>query len=77
MWNDQLQNRSSELKMDTRGKMAKATFTQTQVYLKPLLRKLKTHTLPEDILESLTEITQHLLNRNYLKVLITLIFFCK
>ncbi|KAF5270404.1 hypothetical protein FQR65_LT05592 [Abscondita terminalis] len=67
MWNDQLQNRSSEVKMGTRGKMAGATCTQTQVYLKPLLRKLKTHTLPEDILESLTEITQHLLNRNYLK----------
>ncbi|KAF5282970.1 hypothetical protein FQA39_LY04841 [Lamprigera yunnana] len=67
MWNDQLHNRSSEVKMGTRGKMAGATCTQTQVYLKPLLRKLKTHTLPEDILESLTEITQHLLSRNYLK----------
>ncbi|KAK4883586.1 hypothetical protein RN001_006905 [Aquatica leii] len=67
MWNDQLHNRSSEVKMGTRGKMAGATCTQTQVYLKPLLRKLKTHTLPEDILESLTEIAQHLLNRNYLK----------
>ncbi|KAB0802837.1 hypothetical protein PPYR_05023 [Photinus pyralis] len=66
-WNDQLNNRSSEVKMATRGKMAGATCGQTQVYLKPLIRKLKTHTLPEDILESLTEITQHLLNRNYLK----------
>lgn len=79
MWNDQLQNRTSEVKLGTRGKMAGATCTQTQVYLKPLLRKLKTHTLPEDILESLTEITQHLLNRNYLKVKVSKCFFfnCK
>lgn len=68
MWGDQLQDRTKQEKRSTRGKMTGATYTQTQVYLRPLLRKLKTHTLPEDILESLTEITLHLLNRNYLKV---------
>lgn len=67
-WNEQLQNRAPEEKMGTRGKLAGATYTQTQVYLKPLLRKLKTFTLPEDISDSLTEIVVHLLNRNYLKV---------
>lgn len=51
-----------------------ATYTQTQVYLKPLLRKLKTRTLPEDISDSLTEIIEHLLNRNYLKVLFSFVF---
>lgn len=54
--------------MGTRGKVAGATYAQTQVYLKPLLRKLRSHTLPEDISDSLTEIVEHLLNRNYLKV---------
>lgn len=54
--------------MGTKGKLIGATYTQTQVYLKPLLRKLKTFTLPEDISDSLTEIVIHLLNRNYLKV---------
>lgn len=53
--------------MGTRGKLMGATYAQTQVYLKPLLRKLKSHTLPEDISDSLTEIVEHLLNRNYLK----------
>ncbi|XP_017769111.1 PREDICTED: pre-mRNA-splicing factor 18 [Nicrophorus vespilloides] len=67
MWQDQLQTRSAQEKRGTKGKLAGATCTQTQVYLKPLLRKLRTHTLPEDISDSLTEIVQHLLNRNYLK----------
>lgn len=68
MWGDQLNHRSSAEKMGTRGKMVGATYTQTQVYLKPLLRKLKNHSLPEDISDSLTEIVRHLLNRNYLMV---------
>lgn len=63
-----MQNRSAEEKSGTKGKLAGATHKQTQDYLKPLLRKLKSFTLPEDILESLTEIVVHLLNRNYLKV---------
>lgn len=66
-WNDQLQNRSKEEKASTNGKLMGATSTQTQEYLKPLLRKLKSFTLPEDISDSLTEIVVHLLNRNYLK----------
>lgn len=67
MWNEQLKNRTSEEKSGTKGKLQGATFTQTQEYLKPLLRKLKNFTLPEDISDSLTEIVIHLLNRNYLK----------
>ncbi|XP_023019584.2 pre-mRNA processing factor 18 [Leptinotarsa decemlineata] len=66
-WTEQLQNRSKEEKAGTKGKLMGATYTQTQEYLKPLLRKLKTFTLPEDISDSLTEIVVHLLNRNYLK----------
>ncbi|KAL1505174.1 hypothetical protein ABEB36_004796 [Hypothenemus hampei] len=66
-WNQQLQNRSQEEKMSTKGKIQGATYQQTQVYLKPLLRKLKTFSLPEDISDSLTEIVVHLFNRNYLK----------
>lgn len=67
LWQEQLQDRSSEEKQGTKGKLAGATYTQTQEYLKPLLRKLKAFTLPEDISDSLTEIVVHLLNRNYLK----------
>ncbi|CAG9769555.1 unnamed protein product [Ceutorhynchus assimilis] len=66
-WDEQLKYRSQDDKMATKGKLQGATYTQTQEYLKPLLRKLKSFTLPEDISDSLTEIVVHLLNRNYLK----------
>ena len=48
--------------------MALATYKQTQQYLKPLFRQLKTAKLPEDIRESLVEIAQFMLDRNYIKV---------
>ncbi|KAK9504846.1 hypothetical protein O3M35_009024 [Rhynocoris fuscipes] len=66
LWGEELTKRSDAEKMATRGKMALATFTQTQLYLKPLLNKLKSRTLPEDILDSLKEIVRHLLDRNYI-----------
>jgi pre-mRNA-splicing factor 18 len=65
-WNDQLNQLKSAEKMRTKQKIARATFTQTRVYLKPLLRKLKHNTIPEDILDSLSDIVKHLLNGNYL-----------
>lgn len=68
MWGNQLNDRSPAEKMGVRGKLACATYTQTQVYLKPLLRKLKTKSLPEDISDSLTEITRYMLDRDYIQV---------
>lgn len=68
MWGNKLNDRPPREKQTTKGKLASATFTQTQIYLKPLLRKLKSKTLPEDISESLTEIIGYLLDRNYIKV---------
>ncbi|CAG9857333.1 unnamed protein product [Phyllotreta striolata] len=66
-WNEQLQKRSKEEKAGTKGKLKGATYAQTQEYLRPLLRKLKNFTLPEDISDSLTEIVVHVLERNYIK----------
>ncbi|XP_073992755.1 pre-mRNA processing factor 18 [Rhodnius prolixus] len=66
LWGEELNKRSDAEKMATRGKMALATYTQTQLYLKPLLNKLRTKSLPEDILDSLKEIVRHLLDRNYI-----------
>lgn len=48
-------------------KIARATYSQTKVYMKPLLRKLKKKSIPEDILDSLTDIVKRLLNRDYIK----------
>lgn len=72
-WGEDLNSRTGAEKMGTRGKFAHATYSQTQQYLKPLLRKLKNKTLPEDISDSLTEITKHILDRNYIAV--SLFFF--
>lgn len=58
LWGEELNNRSEAEKASTRGKMALATYKQTQVYLKPLFNKLKNHSLPEDISDSLTSIVR-------------------
>lgn len=78
MWGNQLNSRSTAEKMGTRGKMASATYAQTREYLKPLLRKLKNKSLPEDITDSLTDIVKHLLERNYILVRIQAhkIYYC-
>lgn len=67
MWHDQLHQESTASKGSTKGKIARATFSQTKVYLKPLLRKLKNKSMPEDILDSLVDIARCLLQRDYLR----------
>ncbi|GAB0095105.1 Pre-mRNA-splicing factor 18 [Sergentomyia squamirostris] len=66
LWNNSLNDCSQAERMSTKMKIARATFTQTRVYMKPLFRKLKNKTLPEDILDSLTDIARALLERNYI-----------
>lgn len=65
-WNEQVNSVSANEKMKTKTKIARATFTQTRLYLKPLLKKLKSNKIPDDIFDSLTEIIKHLLKRNYI-----------
>ncbi|KAL7024087.1 hypothetical protein ACKWTF_012900 [Chironomus riparius] len=65
-WNDQLNSVASEEKMKTKTKIAKATFAQTRVYLKPLLKKLKNDKIPDDIFDSLAEIVKYVLKREYI-----------
>ncbi|KAM3966887.1 pre-mRNA processing factor 18 [Aphomia sociella] len=66
LWGQQLNSATGAEKTAIKHKMTRATYTQTQVYLKPLMRKLKKKNLPEDICDSLMEITKHLLERNYI-----------
>ncbi|CAH0723665.1 unnamed protein product, partial [Brenthis ino] len=66
LWGQQLNSANASEKTAIKHKMTRATYTQTQVYLKPLMRKLKKKNLPEDICDSLMEITKHLLERNYI-----------
>jgi pre-mRNA-splicing factor 18 len=67
MWEVQLNARSVKEKASTKGKLSLATYNQTLIYLKPLLRKLKNSSLPDDILDSLTLITKHMLEKDYLR----------
>lgn len=72
MWNNELNNKAGSEKTTQKGKTAMAKYSQTQAYLKPLLRKLKSKTLPEDISDSLTEIVKYILDRNYIRVSINI-----
>lgn len=67
LWGKQLNARPEEEKSSTKGKIAVATYTQTQDYLKPLFRQLKNGKVAEDILRHLIIIARHLLERNYVK----------
>lgn len=65
LWNAQV---NSQKQIHTTNVMlAKVIYNQTNSYMKPLLRKLKNRSVPDDILDSLTEIVKHLLSRNYIK----------
>lgn len=68
VWGKSLNSRPESEKSSMKGKLANATFSQTQTYLKPLLRKLKTKSLPEDILVNLVVIVKYMLSKEYIKV---------
>ncbi|XP_037087054.1 pre-mRNA-splicing factor 18-like [Pollicipes pollicipes] len=66
-WGDRIHNQPRAERDSIKSKMALATYKQTQQYLKPLFRQLRSGSLPEDIRESLVEIAQYMLDRNYIK----------
>ncbi|OXA49988.1 pre-mRNA-splicing factor 18 [Folsomia candida] len=66
-WGKYLNSRSEEEKLAMRGKLSSATYTQTVEYMKPLLRKLKSCTLQDDILECLVDIVKFMLDKEYIK----------
>nr|CAG4647797.1 EOG090X03WO [Moina brachiata] len=65
IWGQKLNSRAEAEKRSLKGKRASGTFAQTQQYLKPLFKKLRNKSIQDDILDSLTTIVGHLLNRNY------------
>nr|CAG4644689.1 EOG090X03WO [Leptodora kindtii] len=65
IWGQKLNSRSEAEKRSVKGKRASATYAQTRSYLKPLFKKLRNKSIQDDILDSLTIIIQHLLDRNY------------
>ncbi|XP_062403353.1 pre-mRNA-splicing factor 18 isoform X2 [Sardina pilchardus] len=67
VWAKDLNSREDHVKRSVQGKLASATQSQTESYLKPLFRKLRKKTLPADIKESITDIIKFMLQREYVK----------
>ncbi|XP_035209652.1 pre-mRNA-splicing factor 18-like [Stegodyphus dumicola] len=67
LWGQKLNSRPEVEKTSMKGKLASATYTQTQDYIRPLFRRLKKENCPEDILEHLVLIVNYMLDRNYVK----------
>lgn len=68
LWGQKLNSRPESEKTCMKGKMASATYTQTQDYIRPLFSRLRKENCPEDILEHLVLIVNYLFDRNYVKV---------
>ena len=67
LWGTKLNKRSEEEKTSMKGKIASATYTQTQSYLRPLFKQLKSAKIGADILRHLVSIVRLLLEREYIK----------
>ncbi|EDQ86887.1 uncharacterized protein MONBRDRAFT_10632 [Monosiga brevicollis MX1] len=65
-WGSDLEHRDDELKQSSEGRLATATFTQTEGYLKPLFKMLKTKQVSFDVLFALREIVEAMLHRDYI-----------
>lgn len=66
-WAKDLNARSSIAKRSYQGKLASATYKQTETYLQPLFRQLKKKTTIPDILQHLCKICHLLIQREYVK----------
>jgi pre-mRNA-splicing factor 18 len=66
-WSQELNERELDEKKTVQGKIETALHSQTCAYMKPLFRKLKTNTLQDDILESLINVVNCVLKRNYIR----------
>ena len=66
-WSQELNNRELDEKKTIQGKIETALHSQTCGYMKPLFRKLKSNTLQDDILESLINVVNCVLKRNYIR----------
>jgi len=66
-WEDDLNQRSEEVKRSYKGKRETAIQRQTRDYLKPFFKELKRKTLQADVLARVSEIAQFMQEREYMK----------
>lgn len=67
LWGEKLNSRAEAEKVSMRGKLSSATYNQTQAYLRPLFKRLRKNTIPEDILDHLVRIVKHMLEKQYVR----------
>ena len=67
LWSDDLNSRDEKERRTMKAKLDRATYNQTVTYLKPLLRKFKKRTIPEDIYEELKTIAMNLMMGEYVR----------
>jgi len=66
-WEDDLNQRSEEVKRSYKGKRETAIQRQTREYLKPFFKGLKRKTIEADVLARVSEIAQFMQEREYMK----------
>lgn len=66
-WEDELEQRSEEEKRSAQGKKDTGIIKTSILYLKPLLKRLKSRSLQKEILDRLHEIIDSCLAREYIK----------
>jgi len=67
LWSDDLNSRDEKERRTMKAKLDTATYNQTVTYLKPLLRRFRKRTIPDDIYEELKIIAMNLMNGEYVR----------
>mmetsp|Transcript_21467 Transcript_21467/g.59063 ORF Transcript_21467/g.59063 Transcript_21467/m.59063 type:complete len:374 (-) Transcript_21467:449-1570(-) len=67
MWEEEIASKDEATAGTAAAKREAATFQQCRRHMKPFFRQLKSRTMPLDILNTMTNITQHMSNRDYVK----------
>ena len=67
LWGEDLNSRHLDVKKCQQGRLEAARFLQTVDYLKPLIRKLKSETLEEEMLDSLANVVYWSLKKEYVQ----------
>lgn len=67
LWSDDLNSRDEKNRRTMKAKLDTATYNQTVTYLKPLLRRFRKRTIPDDIFAELKVIAMNLMNGEYVR----------
>lgn len=66
-WSQELDQRDEEEKKSLEGKRQSQTYTQTRQHLKPLLKRIKSGRLEEEVTSKLSKIIDYCIDKEYVK----------